>query len=151
MPQAEDFTPVKAESYKDEDLVYVDPQLRLVVGFVEWSNSGKPKALLMKDKGEVDDDEDESAPISKPGAVNKVEPKAEEKAPAAAPVAGKPVPKGFDKGRIRRKRVRYYPWGTYRSMKRIYKIEGKVRNDKDENRKTLDEVLEKALKEPFWD
>lgn len=106
------FVPVKAESYKDEDLVYVDPDTRTVVGLVEWSNSGKPKPCPMKTE-EVDDEEGEE--------------------------------------RRRRRRQRFYPWGTYRSMKKVYKIEGKVRDNKDENRKTLDEAMALALKEPFWD
>jgi hypothetical protein len=53
------------------------------------------------------------------------------------------------KERKRPRRQRYYPWGTYRSMKRIYKLEGK--QPRVESQKTLDEVIEKALKEPFWD
>jgi hypothetical protein len=43
----------------------------------------------------------------------------------------------------------YYPWGTYRTMKKIYKLEGKM---KDENAsQSLDNALNKATKEPFWD
>lgn len=42
-----------------------------------------------------------------------------------------------------------YPWGTYRSMRRIYKIEGKVK-DPEPNR-TLDQVLPKALSEAYWE
>ncbi len=42
-----------------------------------------------------------------------------------------------------------YPWGTYRSMKRIYRLEGKVR-DADVNA-TLDAILPKALSQAFWD
>ncbi len=101
--------------YKDDDLVYVDPQLRIVVARVEFLPNGKSKMLPMQDKTvEVDVEED---------------------------------PKAKGKGRPRRQR--YYPWGTYRSMKRIYKIEGKI--PKQESDKTLDEVIEKAIKEPFWD
>lgn len=109
-------TPPTPGIYKDEDLVYVDPHLRTVVGRVEFLPNGKSKPLAMKDpKEEVDVEED----------------------PKAKGPAGRP------------RRVRYYPWGTYRSMKRIYKIEGKQL--KEENLKTLDEVIEKAVKEPFWD
>lgn len=97
--------------YKDDDLVYVDPETRTVVGLVQWSNAGKPKALPMK----MEEEEEEEA----------------------------------DGKRHRKRRQRYYPWGTYRSMKRVYKIEGKIIGE--DNRKTLDEVLEKALKEPYWD
>jgi len=94
--------------YKDEDLVYVDPENRVVVGYVQWSNSGKPKALAMKMEEVVEEAAD-----------------------------GK------------RRRQRFYPWGTFRSMKKIFKIGGKVMQE--DNRKTLDEVMEKALKEPYWD
>lgn len=53
---------------------------------------------------------------------------------------GKREKKTFDRG--------YYPWGTYRSMKRIYRLEGKVK-DADVNA-TLDDVLPKALNQAFW-
>lgn len=92
--------------YNDEDLVYVDPENRVVVGIVEWSNSGKPKPKAMPER------------------------------PA-------------EPGRERRIRTRYYPWGTYRSMKRIYKLEGKIRSEPPSL--TLDQAIELALKEPYWD
>lgn len=38
---------------------------------------------------------------------------------------------------------KYYPWGTYRSMKRAFRLEGKVREE--ESGGTLDEVLPKLL------
>lgn len=126
----EPVTPLAAEpapiaTYKDDDLVYVDPDTRTVVGMVEWSNNGRPKPLLMK--------KDEPAAIP--------ELKEADAKPAAA-----------EKGKGRKpapRRLRYYPWGTYRSMKRVYKIEGKIM--KEESNKTLDEVIEKALTQPFWD
>lgn len=118
-PQAAD-TP----TYKDDDLVYVDPEARAVVGLVQFLPNGNSKPLAMqKPTEEVDDDE----------------PKVVEK-----PTKGKPG------GRpVRKPRVRYYPWGTYRSMKKIYKIEGKIHNEPPTA--TLDEIMEKALKEPYWD
>lgn len=107
--------------YKDDDLVYVDPDTRTVVGLVEWNNAGKPKALAVKTQAAPEVEEENT----------------DDKKPAA-------------KGRVRKpQRQRYYPWGTYRSMKRVYKIEGK--QHKVESNKTLDEVIEKALQEPFWD
>lgn len=118
--------PAATGDYRDDDLVYVDPDTRAVVGRVEWSNAGKPKSLAMT-RPEPEDPSEESIP---------------------EPMAGKG--RTSDKRREKRKpRVRYYPWGTYRSMKRVYKIEGKV--IKEESNKTLDEVIEKALNEPFWD
>lgn len=124
--------PSPITGYRDEDLVYVDPKERKVVGLVEFSKSGNPKSLVMKME-----------------TVEEEEPAKEQPAAAAAP-KGKPVP-GKDKGRRpqRVRRERFYPWGTYRSMKRIYKLEGKIA--REENQKTLDDVMEKALKEPFWD
>lgn len=52
------------------------------------------------------------------------------------------------KGR-RRERTYYYPWGTYKSMKHVYRLEGKQK--KTDPGHTLDDVIEKALKEPYWD
>ena len=102
---------IKPQShYKDDDLVYVDPETRSVIGMVEWGKNDKPK--------------------SKPyvAATPKTAPKPGEK------------PKGFWR--------KFYPWGTYRSMKRIYKVEGKIKDA--EPNKTLEEVLPKALHEAFW-
>lgn len=119
-------------TYQDDDLVYVDPELRTVVGRVEWSNAGKPKSLAMK-KPTLEESTGDPAipPAEKPAATGK---------------DGKPDKRREKRGPVR---VRYYPWGTYRSMKRVYKIEGKI--PKEESNKTLDEVIEKALNEPFWD
>lgn len=49
----------------------------------------------------------------------------------------------------RRERKRFYPWGTYKSMKHVYRLEGKQK--KTDPVHTLDDVIEKALKEPYWD
>ena len=49
----------------------------------------------------------------------------------------------------RRSWRKIYPWGTYRSMKNVFKVDGKPR--KKEPTKTLEEVIEVALKEPYWD
>ncbi len=95
--------------YKDDDLVYVDPRTRTVVGKVEWSNTGKPKSMPMKEDEEVVDDKGE-----------------------------------------RKRRRRYYPWGTFRSMRKLYKI-GDWKSAIVDRQITLDEAIEKALKEPFWD
>ncbi len=57
---------------------------------------------------------------------------------------------GKPKGKIRKKSKKsYYPWGTYRTMKKIYKLEGK---QKEENAsRPFDEALTKAVNETFWD
>jgi hypothetical protein len=67
------------------------------------------------------------------------------------PEKEEPVPKDGEKKiiRKRRKKKRYYPWGTYRAMKRLYRLEGKEKEA--DNAKTFDEALGKALKEPYWD
>ncbi len=115
-------TPVPAQvpgeprKYKDDDLVYVDPETRTVVGLVEWSKNDKPKSK------------------------NYVPP-----APKEEPVGKDGKKKGSRGGGWHRK---HYPWGTYRSMKRIYKLEGKMK-DAEPNR-TLEEVLPKALSQAFW-
>ncbi|TSC57558.1 MAG: hypothetical protein Greene041619_1074 [Candidatus Peregrinibacteria bacterium Greene0416_19] len=44
---------------------------------------------------------------------------------------------------------KHYPWGTYRSMKNVYRLEGKQK--KPEPGKTLDQVIDRALQEAFWD
>ena len=93
-------------TYKDDDLVYVDPDLKIVVGPVQWSNAGRPKSL---------------------------------------PVPETPV--GEKEGRRGRRR-KFYPWGTYRSMKKIYKIEGKTRSEAPQL--SLDDAIQRAMKEPYW-
>ena len=105
--------PVQATTatFSDEDLVYVDPDERKVVGKVEFNATGKPKSMTV------------------PG-------------PA-------PSENGDDVKPERRRRRKFFPWGTYRSMKKIYKIEGKVREERP--MLTLDEAIVKAMAEPFWD
>jgi len=127
---------ITPDTYKDDDLVYVDPDLRVVVGRVQFDEKGNAKKLERPSR-DVEPDDDESDA--------KIEPKAEEK-PAA------PAPKGRggrDRRPPRKPRKRYYPWGTYKTMKKIYKIEGKV--FEPERTTTLDDVMEKALQEPYWD
>lgn len=47
-----------------------------------------------------------------------------------------------------KRRKEYYIWGTYRSLKRLYNLEGKTR--REENTQTLDEAMERSLKDPYW-
>lgn len=103
-----------SSTYSDDDLVYVDPKTRTVVGKVEWDKHGNAVKMEMKfvpQEKEKDDDE--------------------------------PKRKG------RKPKKRYYPWGSYKTMKKIYRIEGKEK-EADQN-KPFEEVLQKALNEPFWD
>ncbi len=109
-----------AAPYKDDELVYVDPDARTVVGRVEWHKNGNPKSMPVK----------------------------EDIAPAA-PVAASATDKKPKKEERRRSNRKFYPWGTYKSMKNIYRLEGKQK--KTEPNKTLDQVIDIALEQPFWD
>lgn len=105
-----DIDPPAAPSpFNDNELVYVDPETRTVVGRVEWNKSGNPKSLA-------------------------IPPKVETKEKNGRRSGG---------GR------KYYPWGTYRSMKHVYRLEGKQK--KTDPNKTLDDIMQKALQQPFWD
>ena len=53
-----------------------------------------------------------------------------------------------DEGK-RGRRAEFYPWGTYRSMKHAFSVEGK-RKDSEGDKLTLSEALKKATQEPFW-
>ena len=61
------------------------------------------------------------------------------------------VPKPVEPGKEERRRSwrKCYPWGSYKSMKNVFKVDGKPR--KKEPTKTLNEVIEVALREPYWD
>ena len=107
--------------YSNDDFVYVDPKNRKVVGLVEWDKKGNAieKEMPAFIEKEEDAENGKDAPQKKP------------------------VRKG------RKPKKRYYPWGSYRSMRKVYRLEGKEKIQ-DQN-KPFDEVLQKALQEPFWD
>ena len=125
-PPASDDAPdmqTGPKPYADQDLVYVDPETKTVVGKVEWTRNGNPRSLPYRKAA------DEAEPAEKPErGKDKDKPRKERRGP---------------RGR------KHYPFGTYRSMKGAFKLEGKQK--KTEAGKTLDEVIEKALTEPFWD
>jgi len=100
--------------YSDNDLVYVDPNKKEIVGRVEWTKDGVVKPLEMKENEELHKDKDDDPKKQK-----------------------------------RRPRKRNYPWGTFRSIKKLYKTHGKEKEV--ENYKTFNDALERALQEPFWD
>ncbi len=102
--------------YKDDDLVYVDPDTKAVIGPVEWSKNGNPKS---KSFAHADAGADKEKKGKK------------------------------DREERRRSGRKHYPWGTYRSMKRAFKLEGKQK--KSDPNATLDDVMVKALDQPFWD
>lgn len=108
--------------YKDDDLVYIDPAKKAVVGKVEFDKNGKPikKEMVIDDSKNTDESDEKD----------------------------KEKGKGRGKRRSRNKK-QYYIWGTYRSAKKMYNIEGKWREE--EENKTFDDALQLALKEPYWD
>lgn len=97
-------------SYNDDDLVYADPEKRVIVGKVEFGKNGNAKPLQM-------------------------------------PEVERPPREGDDRRRGK-PRKRFYPWGTYKTMRKLYKIDGGV--VEADRRITLDEAMEKSSKEPFW-
>lgn len=115
--------------YKDDDLVYVDPDSRTVIGKVEWSVNGKPKSMLYQ--------------VKEPSVVTRREMKGGK--------VGKESREGKESKEERRRTWgrKYYPWGTYKSMRKIYKLEGKQKEP--EPNLLFEEVLPKALKDVFWD
>lgn len=121
----ESFTPVQQAEYKDDDLVYVDPDKREVIGLVQWSNSGKPKPLVMRPRDEAPT---ETQPEQSADA---------EKGKKPRKPRGRPV------------RQRFYPWGTYRSMKKIFKVAGKIHEER--RAMPLEEAIERCQQDPFWD
>ncbi len=49
--------------------------------------------------------------------------------------------------RPRTPKKRTYPWGTWKSMKKVFRIE---KSREPEPQTTLEEVLPKAMQDPFW-
>ncbi len=139
------ITTAEQPAYQDDDLVYVDPDARAVLGLVQFDEKGMPKKLARPPReGAHVEEDDEPAAAGAPVAAAIAPIPAP--APAAAPLRGR----GRDRRPLVRKpRVRYYPWGTYRSMKKIFKVAGKVPETRGQA--TLDEILPKALNEAFWD
>lgn len=96
--------------YQDNELVYADPEKRVIVGKVEFGKNGNAKPLQMPE-------------VIRP-------------------------PKEGDERRRGKPRKRFYPWGTYRTMRKLYKIDGGV--VEADRQITLDLAMEKSAKEPFW-
>lgn len=61
------------------------------------------------------------------------------------------APEEAGAGRRRRGQPRkeYYIWGTYRSLKRLYNLEGKIK--REESTQTLDEAMARSVQEAYWD
>lgn len=84
---------MSTQPYHDDDLVYVDPETRSVVGKVEWDKNERPKSIPYKSS------------------------------------TGKEYWRKF------------FPFGTYRSMKKTFRLEGKSKEADSDS--SLDEVLPK--------
>jgi hypothetical protein len=82
--------------FNDDDMVYVDPDTKTVIGKVEYDSDGKPKSLKYDKKGE-----------------------------------------GLQTWR------KFYPWGSYKSMKRTFRLEGKRTEEDGES--SFDSALSKLL------
>ena len=98
--------------FSDDDLVYVDPQKKMVIGPIEFTKKGTVEKKEMLVEVESTD--------------------ASEK------------PK-----RRRSPKKRYYPWCSYKTAKKIYRVEGKY--IEPDNHKPFEEVLSLALDHAFWD
>lgn len=56
------------------------------------------------------------------------------------------------KGKRKRKpKKRYYPWGSYRTMKKLYKLEGKAKDKDVEDYIPLENAISKLQENPYWD
>ena len=91
-----------SQQYCDDDLVYVDPNIREVVKKVQWNAKDNPESLPYKKE---------------------------------------------EGGKRSHRRRKFFPWGTYRSMKRIYRLEKK--KEEEAPKKTLKEVFERPLEQTF--
>ncbi|OIO52979.1 hypothetical protein AUJ46_06155 [Candidatus Peregrinibacteria bacterium CG1_02_54_53] len=56
---------------------------------------------------------------------------------------------GNDRRRRGKRRKECYLWGSYRSLKHLYNLEGK--RTREEQTQSLDEVMTRAMREPYWD
>lgn len=112
--------------YADDDLVYFDPARKLIVGKVEFGKNGN---ALKKEMEIV------AAPASAAAAEEE-----DEGADKAA--------KGKRKGGFT-KRKRFYPWGTFKSARKLYSIGGKF--SVPETVRPFDDALRLSLEQPYWD
>lgn len=56
-----------------------------------------------------------------------------------------------DNKRFHRKpRVRYYPWGAYKTMTKMYRLEGKGKEKELERYIPLDNAISKLQEDPYW-
>lgn len=51
----------------------------------------------------------------------------------------------------RKRKARYYPWGAYHTMSKLYKLQGKVKDKDTEDYITLETAIGNLQEDPFWD
>lgn len=72
--------------------------------------------------------------------------------PKEWPYPPRPNEKEAPKGKpFRKPKKRYYPWGSFKTMSKMYKLQGKVKDKDTEDYITLDTAIGNLQKDPFWD
>ena len=61
-----------------------------------------------------------------------------------------PDAEGKPKRPARKPRARYYPWGSYHTMCKLYKLEGKVKDKDTDDYIKLDDAIAKLQDQPYW-
>jgi len=51
---------------------------------------------------------------------------------------------------FRKPRIRYYPWGSYKTMCKMYKLKGKVKDKDTEDYIMLNDAIDKLQQDPYW-
>ncbi len=103
------------QNFNDEQFVYVDPELRLAIGAVEWDSDGN--------------------------AIPKQWPRKEREHPSG----------GKEKLKVRRQpHERFYPWGAYKTVSKIYRLQGKAKEKELDRYIPLENAIGKLQEEPYW-
>lgn len=59
-------------------------------------------------------------------------------------------PRPDDTKVFRKPKIRYYPWGSYKTMTKLYKLQGKVRDKDTDEYILLDDAINKLQENPYW-